>query len=450
MSTRFPLVLFPVLLLATACAELRAERRTRPDDDPSVRAGAVGSGTLVCRSKLPSSRVGLVSLEDGSWHVLELEQAAACAPHSFAGPDAHGRYVYFTPSRELVRTPPTLAESLLLGSDAQRQYDETWRSKRDRPKDPLERKIFALTPVRLVVGDLDHPNERVLDERDPADQLEKLVALSPTQGKVAWFVFDFDAIGLPQGLHVELRDLDDDSKRSWPLGRPFVDVMGERGPGLAWLGDERHVIFLRDAARVDQGEPFSLVGDWNGGPSTPVADAKSGASAPKYPTVAKADFVLCALDTETGLVRDLGRADHAWPIDGGDGVLASDGRSTWIVHASDGTSSDLRPIAETSPLRTPKDAEGAESLGRIGVVAVLAQDRVFTLDRAAKDAALPRNWRAAMNLPTTSFGLVTTTRDGSEGQRVLPLVPGAYLHVVGAKLPRDYPSLRRAAKHDDD
>ncbi|MBK7878669.1 MAG: hypothetical protein IPJ77_23680 [Planctomycetes bacterium] len=450
MSTRFPLVLFPVLLIATACAEFRAERRTRPDDDPSVRAGAVGSGTLVCRSKLPSSRVGLVSLEDGAWHVLELEQSAESHPHSFAGPDTHGRYVYFTLSRELVRTPPTLGESLLLGPDAQRRYDETWRSKRDRPKDPLERKVFAPTPVRLVVGDIDHPNERVLDERDPADQLEKLVALSPTQGKVAWLVFDFDATGLPQGLHLELRDLDDESKRSWPLGRPFVEVAEERGPGLAWLGDERHLIFLRDAARVDHGEPFSLVGDWDGGPKSAPAEKGSDSRGPAYPTVEPKDLVLCALDTETGVVRDLGRCDFAWPIDGGDGVLASDGRSTWIVHAADGSISDMRPIPETSPLRSPKDAEGAESLSWIGVVDVLAQDRVFTLDRAAKDAALPRNWRAAMKVPPTSFGLVTTTRDGREGQRVLPLVPCAYLDVVGASLPRDYPWLRRAAKHDDD
>lgn len=463
MPTHSSLALALALLLAPACAQFEAERRTLPDDDPRVRAGAVGAGTLVLRTHHVSSRVGLVSLEDGAWHVLELDHAAAPHRGSFAGPDALGRYAYVVHSQAYthVENTPT---ARVVDHALNPERGLYWRTKHDEPKGGVAKVLLGHSPVQVVVGSLDRAGarglgaparaddradsrhapstERVVDERLPVELLEHFVALSPTQGKLAWCLFDFDADGAPQGLHVELLDLDDGARKTLPLGRVHLDLQDERGPGFVWLGDERHLLFLHDPMQRDVAGWFALDGD-----AEPALEARSLVTREDGIATPERALELAVLDTETGSVRELGPGPYAWPIGSGDQVLASDGLATWIVHATDGAITDRRAVPHDSPLRVPWIRARSSELG---VVGALGPERVFAYDRAEGDAALPRQWCAAMNARPSDYGLATLAVDGTAPQRVLPLAIDGSARVVGASLPRELPPFLRAARRGDD
>src|SRR6185295_1319595 len=80
-----PLALALFACLAAGCEELRTAGKFKPDGDPAARVEPVGGGTLVVRGYQKSSRVGLISLETGERHVLELEHPSETDPGAFAG-----------------------------------------------------------------------------------------------------------------------------------------------------------------------------------------------------------------------------------------------------------------------------------------------------------------------------------------------------------------------------
>lgn len=389
------------------------------------------------------SRVGLVALDTGRRCVLELERPLEEFAGSFAGPDASGRYAYFERNGALLRMRPTTTQSLLFGSRLEREYEESWRTKRDAHDDPFERAMLDPTSRRLVVGDLRRPGERVLDERHPADVLEKALALAPTTGELAFFAFDFDAERCPRSLHLEVWDLDGGAPRSFPLGRPCIDAFGgPQGPALAWLGDERHLVFRRASASVDRGGIYSIPGDWNGG-FAPIDDP-SEAPAARRERPASA-HTLCALDTTTGSVRDVCDALFAWPTGTGDEVLVSDAHELWIVHVSTGATEARRAIGADSRLRPAWKDRGA---ARLAVVGLASSDRLLVERRVEPSSVAPRDWVDALHTDTTHFGIALATADGELVQDVLPLATVGPTTFVRANLPPDLPAFRRSPRRD--
>jgi len=458
------LALALILGLTAGCAEFQAASKLKPDGDPAARVEPVGGGTLVVRGFPHSMRVGLISLDTGERHVLELEHACEESPGSFAGPDAQGRYAYVEYSRELERgypgPDPTLAlnfaaplERAAVGvaqlleprlryhSEAERaRYEESWRTKRPNPGNFWSHRFFELEPTRIVVGDLCRPGERVLVKRHPADLLQSLIALSPSSGELAFFVFDFDAGGAPQGLHLELWDLDGGEPRSIPLGRIYLDVRGRYGPGLAWLGDERHLLFRRDASVNDTGGMFELAGDWNGRTESSAMLQTAGTSSPT-------GFVLCVLDTHTGEWHDLEQGPYGWPAGSGDELLASNGKQLWLLHAGSGASELLREIEADSPLRGP----GKRSLeSGLSIVAVEGPERILALHPAQRGAAIPRSWTMALNVEPLDLGLQLVAPGDERVQPCVPLLSCGLLQLANGKLPADMPWIRRRLTRDGD
>ena len=425
--------------LLQGCYELTAGRQMKADDAPEARVQPAGSGTLVVRGPARRSRVGLISLDSGERHLLQLESSCAFRSGSFAGPDVRGRYAYVCFNDEVVTRvpPPSGLGGLLVGPGAQREYEEYWRIDRHPPRSAFGHWLFDPVPTRIFVGDLQHPGERLFVERNPRLIEESLLALAPSSGELAWFEFDIDAQGRPQGLHLELQSLDGGAARAIPLGRVQLDLLGQQGPCLAWLGDEQHLLFKRDT-RVHDSSVFVLDEPaWNGRPdSSPVLDPEGHEVRDLFGGIARnpwrTGFVLCVLDTRSGEWRDLGVGPFGWPTGRGDEVLASDGRQLWLIHAASGDREPLGEITPDSPLHAPWNDP---LLPTVSILAVDGLEHVFVAQRASARAALPRDWASAMVLLPDKYGLQCVALDGGSAQPVVPLLTTGFLSLANGTLP---------------
>jgi hypothetical protein len=440
------LLVLAALSLAPACAEFESGRRMRALAGKNERITPAGRGTLVVASHAGMARLGFIALETGSRHVIEFEHS----PHAdagFAGPDERGRFAYFTGGQSLARIQPTSLDATLFGPDVLRPSADSGRSKRYRSKDSLARAVFEPRSLRLRAGEIGGAGERLVAEFDPADVLEKALALAPSSGELAYFAFDFDAEGVPIGLRLEVRSLAGGAPRRFPLGRPQIESHGLYGPSLAWLADEHHLVFKRD--RAEPPGDYELAADWNGNkrvlPGLAASSAGTRAHLPWRPD--RKDVVICALDARTGAVRELASALYAWPIGGSDGVLASDGDALWIVHAATGEIEGRRELAHDSPLRAPWS--GADE-SKLAIVAAPAEDRVFARCRAGADAGIARDWATTLKTGPTEFGLGVTTLDGAPVREVVPILTEGALGFARGNLPADLPALVRSAKHSYD
>ena len=430
------LSLAALAVTSAGCTELQQARWMENHGDVNDRVEPVGGGVLVVRP-LPATtkRVGLVSLDTGERRVVELERFLEVRPGAFAGPDALGRYAYFERNNGLSRQSPSGLATLLLGPSEMERYQQSWRIKEPARKDEFEKWLFDGDPRRLVVGELGHPGERVLVEHHPADLQEKALALSPTSGALAFFAFDFDDQGKPVSLHLEVWNLAGGEPRTFPLGRPKIDVGGAFGPSLAWLADEKHLVFKRDTLAVDHGGVYEIADDWNGagGDSTPWMPGKRG-------------VVLMVLDTESGAVRELGPGLYAWPTNTGDDVFVSDGAATWLVHAATGEVHDRRELAKDSPLRAPKSTNPWDS--HLAVIGAPAREKVLVLAEAADSAGLPREWTQILGTHPDGSALTLVAQDGGAAQVVVPALTSGWLTLSNGALPADMPLFRRSAKHE--
>jgi hypothetical protein len=460
--------LFVTALLAwpgAGCAMLLGHGRLKPDGDPAARVEPVGGGTLVVRGFMHRARVGLISLDTGALHVLQLEHLCEQDPGSFAGPDARGRFVYVNYSRELVREPslfdPTLAlafatplERAAFGAaelveprlsypagSLAASYEESWRTKRPESKNFWTKRFSAIRPTRIFAGDVNRAGERVLLSRHPADLLQSLIALAPSTGEFAFFAFDFDGEGLPQGLHLEIWDLDGGEPRSISLGRVYLDVRGQNGPGLAWLGDERHLLFKRNTRVQDSGGMFELDGDWNGHTdSSSASDPNRKRSSWNSSHVRLAGFVLCVLDTWTGEWHDLEQGPYGWPCGDGDELLASDGKQLWLVHGASGASECLCEIGPESPLRTKG---GTWVDPELSILAADGPERILARKPADKDAALPCDWSLAFDAIPSEEGLQLVVPGEEWTQTCVPLLAVGLVQHSRYQLPSGLPKIRR-------
>lgn len=463
-SVRSTLQLALLGLLASGCAELQRANWMREHGDKNDRVEPVGGGVLVVRPlPVQTKRVGLVSLDTGERRVVELERFLEVHRGAFAGPDAQGRYAYFERNTALAKPAPTGLSSLLAGPSEVKEYEQSWRIKIPPTNDLLKRSWFEKEPRRLVVGELGKPGERVLVERHPADVLEKALALSPKDGALAFFAFDFDAQGVPQSLHLEVWDFAGGKPRTFPLGRPNIDTSGNFGPSLAWLADGRHLLFKHDTLNVDSGGTYELDNDWNGGKV--ATDSPAGFPNEPAPTLRKIDpatgfasgrssawlpirrgVVLAVLDTQTGAVRDIGPGLYAWPTSDGDDVFASDGAATWFVRAATGEVHDRRELAQASPLRAPKSSSPFDS--HLAVIGATSKQKLLVLANAAQDAGLPREWTQILGTQPDGAALTLVAPDGGPSTCVVPALTQGWLTLSNGALPADMPLFRRSAKHD--
>lgn len=435
--TRLLALVFAALACTSAgCAELQQARWMKAHGDKNDRVEPVGGGVLVVRP-LPAltKRVGLIALDTGERRVVELERFLEVQRGAFAGPDALGRYAYFERNNGLAKQPPSGLATILLGPSEMERYERSWRIKEPARTDPFEKWLFDGDPRRIVVGELGQPGERVLVARHPADLQEKALALSAKSGALAFFAFDFDDQGAPQGLHLEVWNIAGGEPRTFALGRPILDVSGDFGPSLAWLADERHLVFKRDSLAVDSGGTYELPADWNGA---------GGNSSPWLP--GKRGVVVCALDTETGAVRELGPALYAWPTNTGDEVFVSDGDATWLVHAATGAVEGKRELANDSPLRAPASTNPWDS--HLALVGAPAHDELLVLARAAEEAGLPREWTKILGTAPDGVALQLVAQDGTAPTCVVPALTKGWLTLSNGTLPAGMPLFRRSAKHE--
>lgn len=436
------LALVGFVLVGSGCQVLSVDPHLRVDGDPPARVATGQRATLVERSNDVSSRIGLTALGAGSRHAIELDRVPDVYRGSFSGPDAHGRYAYITHNTELQKVPPDTLTTLILGDEVVREYKQSWRVKPKNSDDPLSRRAFKLLPTHVMVGEMARCGDRVIASYHPADVLEKAIALSPASGQLAWFTFEFSDGLTPSGLDLVILDLESGAQRVLPLGRTHIDIFGDSMAPLAWLGDERHVVFRRDDAMRDRDGIFALHGDWNNWAPERVV-SEPGAAIPILDSLdVNERYRPCVLDTLTGELRELSRGAYVWPTGAGDELLTSDGKALWITHASDGAIEARREILDGSALRVRSEKGPFDELA---IVAALDRGHVLARFRAESDASVPRNWARTLHAPSSAFGLQLVDLESGACTRLVPRLTSGTVSATAGWVPDGLPEFRKSA-----